>query len=175
MQDLANKPMGVRKLASAYGVIGFIRFTSHYYIYLVTKQKLIGTIGPHKVYSIVETMNIPVPHPLFQEPAPADEDRYRSLFFRFDLTQDFYYSPTYPLTYTLQYNMLSPLKSGQSTKYPAYNDMFAWNHFLLAPMIEVRPFRPSLPFSSIELMLTLLILSHLLTLSDDPTFMGFDT
>lgn len=141
MQDMVNKPMGVRKLASAYGIIGFVRFMSHYYIYLVTKQKLIGTIGPHKVYSIVETMNIPVVHPLFQEPAPGDEDRYRSLFFRFDLTQDFYYSKTYPLTYTLQFNMLGQLhnrrQQGQgSERKPSYNDMFAWNHYMLTPMIE---------------------------------------
>jgi hypothetical protein len=134
MQDLANKPMGVRKLASAYGIIGFVRFMSHYYIYLITKQKLIGTIGAHRVYSIEETMNIPVPHPMFQEATPEDEDRYRTLFFRFDLTQDFYYSPTYPLTYTLQYNMVTPLRPARPEQFPSYNDIFAWNHYLLEPL-----------------------------------------
>lgn len=136
MQDIANKPMGVRKLASAYCIIGFVRFLSHYYLYLVTKQRNIGNIGPHKVYAIEETMNIPIPHPTFQEPSPADEDRYKSLFFRFDLTQDFYYSPTYPLTYTLQYNMMQPLLPEHPPCFPSYNDMFVWNHYLLSPLIQ---------------------------------------
>lgn len=136
MQDLVNKPIGVRKITAAHAVIGFVRFLSQYYIYLVTKQKHIGNIGPHKVYSIVDTMHIPVTHPLFQEAAPSDEDRYRTLFFRFDLTQDFYYSPTYPLTYTLQRNMIQPLLPEPPPRYPSYNDLFAWNHYLLEPLIQ---------------------------------------
>jgi hypothetical protein len=61
------------------------------------------------------------------------------MFLRFDLTKDFYFSYTYDLTNSLQYNM-SRRRDQQEVAgvtAPPYNDMFVWNHHLLGPLKDV--------------------------------------
>ena len=58
-------------------------------------------------------------------PQSMIEQRYLQIFSHLDTTKNFYYSYSYNITRTLQYNMTTP--STESTN----NSMFVWNHYLL--------------------------------------------
>lgn len=141
---------GIKKVGTACALIGFVRFLKGYYMLCVTKKKRVGIIGKHKVYAIETTQDFYVPHTAYadkrRENGPAgaaasnnnnnaaldaDEDRYRSLFLRFDLTKDFYFSYTYDLSNNLQYNMT---RTYERPIFPPYNEMFVWNHYLMEPL-----------------------------------------
>lgn len=99
------------KVTSAYGILGFVRFLEGYYLILVTKRTRIGIIGMHLIYTIMDTIMIRVndtskqPHPL--------EQRYLKMFQNIDLKSNFYFSYSYDLTRTLQYNMSPPSFVGE--------------------------------------------------------------
>jgi hypothetical protein len=133
-----KKNGGLTKTCSAYGIVGFVRFLQGYYLLLITKRRKVGMIARHSIYGIEDTAYLYIPSPDKEESETMtnfsmrntpveqnDETRYRALFFGMDLTKDFWFSYTYDLTNTLQFNMInhnSPQK---------YNWMFGWNHFLL--------------------------------------------
>jgi hypothetical protein len=52
-----------------------------------------------------------------------------------DLTKDFYFSYTYDLTHTLQYNLCNNNAGGNGD----YNSKFVWNHFLLGSLYKKLP------------------------------------
>merc|ERR1712137_564619 len=89
-----------------------------------------GSIGPHQVYSIGKIGSIYIPRKRKKVHATrkAQENRYKALFFNMNFT-DFYFSYTYDLTHTLQHNLTYTGK-------PFYNKRFAWNHFLMKPMLQ---------------------------------------
>ena len=45
---------------------GFIKFLEPYYMILVTKRRLLGSVNGHSIYGIGETKFLSVPHPSFQ-------------------------------------------------------------------------------------------------------------
>jgi hypothetical protein len=144
MIDQGNKSSGGVKIVcpKVYGIIGFIRFLKGYYILLISKRKKVGVIGPHKIYTIVDTQYIYIPHAAFEEsPVSANEERYKNLFFELDVTRDFYFSYTYDLTHTLQYNM--KVDPAHNTKIPGYNGIFVWNHYLLQGVLKLAKKSPS--------------------------------
>jgi hypothetical protein len=95
MIDQGNKSSGGVKIVcpKVYGIIGmvyynmynlgklmlvsgFIRFLKGYYMLLISKRKKVGVIGPHKIYTIVDTQYIYIPHAAFEEsPVSANEER----------------------------------------------------------------------------------------------------
>ncbi|GFP81397.1 phosphoinositide phosphatase sac1 [Phtheirospermum japonicum] len=106
---------------------GCIKFLESYYLILVTKRRQIGCICGHAIYCIDESQIITVPHVSVQTDVAHSktELRYKKLLSSVDLTNDFFYSYTYPIMQSLQKNVLSMGEQGMP-----YDNMFVWNTFL---------------------------------------------
>ncbi|RHY31579.1 hypothetical protein DYB32_003361 [Aphanomyces invadans] len=129
-------PIGLVRAFAAVAIVGFVKFLQGYYLVLATQRRKIGCIGGHFIYAIQSVQYLPIRLPTATDGTPWTwvsrwlnpdavedaEDRYSVLFKLVDLTKDFYYSPTYDLTHTLQHNM--------TTNQTKPFNMFEWNHFL---------------------------------------------
>jgi hypothetical protein len=63
---------------------GFIRFMQGYYMLLISRKSKVGAIGSHFVYSIDDTIYVPIPHPSYKlNNNPNEEMRYIAPFFFF--------------------------------------------------------------------------------------------
>jgi hypothetical protein len=128
----------LRTVDKAYGIIGAIRFLEGYYLLVVTKARVIATIGCHSVYKIEDVSMIYLPAAGL--PPNPEEVRYAKLFQSVDLTTNFYFSYTYDLSHTVQENTLA-LKGQKWNKNTYTSKMaaekkFVWNNFLLEPFRE---------------------------------------
>lgn len=90
---------------SAYGVLGFVRFTTGYYLILVTKRTMCALIGMHIIYTIKDTVMIKINESRAVNPM---EQKFLKLFTNVDMNSNFYFSYSYNLSRTLQYNMAPP-------------------------------------------------------------------
>lgn len=99
-----RSPGAIRK-ASAHAILGFVRLLEGYYLILVTKRRRVAQIGHHVVYKIDETSIVYIP--AGEGKISAEEKRYLRIFQNVDLSSNFYFSYSYDLTHSLQYN-LSP-------------------------------------------------------------------
>lgn len=135
---------GITKYYQGHGIVGFIRFLEGYYLILITKRVPIAVLGYHTIYTIDDITMIYIPNEdkVIRE-NNLDEQRYLKMFQTVDLKQNFYYSYSYDLTHTLQFNLTE-----MSTK--NYDDTieddsiigylnkpylkFVWNDFLLKPL-----------------------------------------
>lgn len=142
---------GLHEVGRFFGIVGFIRFTSTYYMVLISRRSVVALIGGHYVYHCDETVILPVCHASVLASLPGrtklmeqEEARLLHLFKQVDLSKNFYFSYTYDLTKTLQDNLTSvpgdPLDQASSvspSKQPltawGYNEKFIWNHHLLLP------------------------------------------
>ncbi len=122
---------GLTRATSAWGIIGFIRFTGGHYMSIITKRSAVGLLGGHYLYHIDDTELIPIIARRKYD-GGADEQRFMSSFHSLDITKTFYFSYAYDLTNTLQFNMLRGDQTGSAT----YNEMFVWNHHMLKKPIE---------------------------------------
>ncbi|XP_043202301.1 polyphosphoinositide phosphatase-like [Amphibalanus amphitrite] len=95
----------VRRL-SAFGIVGFVRFTEGYYIIVVTQRRRLAVIGPHVIYKIEDTKMIYIPNQ--SKRLSPEEQRYVKLFQSVAMGSNFYFSYSYDLTHTLQYNAATP-------------------------------------------------------------------
>lgn len=138
---------------SAYGIIGFVRFLEGYYLILVTKRHKIGFIGNHTIYTIKDTTIYRICPEGVKSSNPL-EAKYLKMFMNVDLSSNFYFSYSYDLTRTLQYNLATPKFVGENAKIEdeeplKLNDdsedrsyafrsisrkCFVWNEYLLKPM-----------------------------------------
>ncbi|KAL3638707.1 Phosphoinositide phosphatase sac1 [Castilleja foliolosa] len=118
---------GLTFVAKAYGIVGCIKLLESYYLILVTKRRQIGCICGHAIYCIDESQIITIPHVSVQTDVAHSktELRYKKLLSSVDLTNDFFYSYTYPIMQSLQKNVLSMGEQGMP-----YDNMFVWNTFL---------------------------------------------
>eukprot|EP00095_Tigriopus_kingsejongensis_P006225 maker-scaffold301_size216225-snap-gene-0.18 protein:Tk06225 transcript:maker-scaffold301_size216225-snap-gene-0.18-mRNA-1 annotation:"polyphosphoinositide phosphatase isoform x2" len=114
MADVGNRSKvgqkvgyGLTKTISAFGIAGFVRFLEGYYILLITKRRKAAMIGHHCVYKIEDTALIYIPNDDVRESHP-DEARHKRMFQAVDMSSNFYYSYSYDLTHTLQFNMAPP-------------------------------------------------------------------
>ncbi|XP_054714497.1 polyphosphoinositide phosphatase-like [Uloborus diversus] len=89
---------------SSFGIVGFVRFLEGYYLILITKRKRVAYIGHHTIYKIQDTCMVYIPNDGEKNMHPQ-ESKYVKLFQSMDLSSDFYFSYSYDLTHTLQYNM----------------------------------------------------------------------
>jgi hypothetical protein len=138
-----NRNAGGMKLKlSTWGLLGFIRFTEAYYMLLVTKRTHVAMIGGHYIYQIEATELIPLTTgstSRFQRDRNPEEARYLSILANLDLNKYFYFSYSYNITRTLQWNIINERKAvneGRRRGRVDYNDMFVWNHYLLEPATE---------------------------------------
>lgn len=98
---------GFSKVISAFGIVGFIKFLEGYYIILITKRRRVALIGHYTIYKIEDTSMVYIPHESIRV-VHSDETRYVKMFQNIDLASNFYYSYSYDLTHTLQYNLSTP-------------------------------------------------------------------
>ncbi|KNC28029.1 hypothetical protein FF38_06824 [Lucilia cuprina] len=156
---------GSPKVISAYGVLGFVRFLEGYYLILVTKRKCCAHLGMHLIYTIKDTVMVKVNEPTVALKTPHPyEERYKKMFQNIDLRSNFYFSYSYDLTRTLQYNCSAPRYVGPHVDIetdeplPDWDSLtnnvensnervdyafrscsrkrFVWNAFLLEPMLS---------------------------------------
>lgn len=106
--------IGYSKSISAYGILGFIKFLEGYYLILVTKRTLCAVVGRHLIYTIKDTVLLRVNDPNNKQFHPL-EVKYLKLFCNVDLASNFYFSYSYDLTRTLQYNLSPPKFVGSDT------------------------------------------------------------
>ncbi|XP_060590495.1 polyphosphoinositide phosphatase-like isoform X1 [Ruditapes philippinarum] len=102
---------GLTKSVSAYGIVGFVKFLEGYYMVLITKRSKVALIGGHTIYKIEDTVMQYIPNDGVRYTHP-DEPRYVKMFQSVDLSSNFYFSYSYDLTHTLQYNMEPVIKPG---------------------------------------------------------------
>lgn len=99
---------GVRKTVSSFGLIGFVRFLHGYYLILIIKRRKVASIGYHTVYKVEDTRLVYIPNKQPSEHV-REEARYVKAFNSIDLTSNFYFSYSYDISHSLQYN-LSPIR-----------------------------------------------------------------
>ncbi|CAI4219861.1 unnamed protein product [Parascedosporium putredinis] len=141
--DHGNKGTGGMKLrCTTWGILGFIKFMGPYYMLLITKKSTVAMIGGHYIYQIEGTELVPLTTAKFKpDGRNAEELRFLGILNNLDLTRSFYYSYSYDVTRTLQYN-LSRDRATASTQDPSgcishsFNSMFVWNSHLLHPAAE---------------------------------------
>uniref|UniRef100_A0AAR2IW76 SAC domain-containing protein n=1 Tax=Pygocentrus nattereri TaxID=42514 RepID=A0AAR2IW76_PYGNA len=95
---------GLSRAVSAFGIVGFVRFLEGYYIILITKRRKVADIGGHSIYKIEDTNMIYIPNDSVRVTHP-DEARYLRMFQNVDLSSNFYFSYSYDLSHSLQYNL----------------------------------------------------------------------
>ena len=134
---------GVKLKCSAWGLMGFIRFTEAYYMVLITKRAQVAMLGGHYIYQVDGTELIPLTtgsSSRFQRDRNPEEARYLGILNNLDLTRFFYFSYSYNITRSLQQNIIrerEALNAGLKHPNRDYQDIFVWNHYLLEPAREV--------------------------------------
>jgi phosphatidylinositol 3,5-bisphosphate 5-phosphatase len=136
---------GVKLRCTTWGLLGFIKFTGPYYMLLITKKSTVAMLGGHYVYQVEGTELVPLTV-RGHKPDSAkngDEARYVQILHTLDLSRSFYYSYSYNITRTLQYN-ISAERAALAQDTPRLsgvdedlNTMFVWNMHLLAPAVGV--------------------------------------
>ncbi|MCJ1288222.1 phosphatidylinositol-3,5-bisphosphate 5-phosphatase [Xylographa opegraphella] len=139
--DEGNKSSGGLKLRStAWGLLGFIRFTGDYYMLLITKRSQVAMIGGHYIYQVDGTELVSLSTASvtrFKSDRHPDEARFVGILSNLDLSRSFYFSYSYDITHTLQHNItrerMSLLQSRTKPASMSFNAMFVWNQHLLEP------------------------------------------
>lgn len=139
--DEGNRATGGLKLKTSFwGLLGFIRFTAHYYMLYVTKRSQVAMIGGHYIYQIDKTELMPLVmagSSRVKTDRHLEEARFLGILNNLDLTRSFYFSYSYDVTRTLQHNIMRERQALQEglaePRKSDHNDMFVWNHHLLKP------------------------------------------
>lgn len=133
---------GLNKKLTGYGLMGFIRFTTCYYLIVVQKCSQVAVLAGRSIFHIDGTALVPISNNYRKPDKYSAEARLMSTFQSLDLTKTFYFSNTYDITNTLQTNLLrEKLKAvGRSdisvpNGIPDYNEMFMWNNNLLEAVL----------------------------------------
>ena len=98
---------------------------------LITKRRKVAQIGHHTIYKVDDTQMIYIPNEKdSSSKSPSyEEKKYKKMFENIDLSSNFYFSYSYDLTRTLQYN-LSPPQDVESVPNEE-NDGFIWENKLI--------------------------------------------
>ena len=141
--DDGNKSTGGIKLrCTTWGLLGFVKFTGPYYMLLITKKSTVAMIGGHYIYQIECTELVPLTPPKYKPDSKnVEESRFLTILNHLDLTRNFYYSYSYNVTRTLQFNVIK-VREAMAGGLPCasdndYNTMFVWNTHLLDPATRV--------------------------------------
>ncbi|KDN48439.1 hypothetical protein K437DRAFT_290418 [Tilletiaria anomala UBC 951] len=143
---------GLKEMGRFYGIVGFIRFTSTYYMVLISKRSVVALLGGHYVFHCDETKIVPICDPGMlaslggrSKVKEQEETRLLATFKQVDLSKNFYFSYTYDLTKTLQDNLTSKAEAEAGDGHVhqdhrqepltawGFNEKFVWNHHLLMP------------------------------------------
>lgn len=158
--DASGQGGGLKPIAKAYGIVGFIRFLDCYYLTLITRRAKVGSIGGNGIYTIKSTETFPI-KPAERAPgSTSDMDVHAdpssvllSMWNRgkrsvgLGLTNreiaELRYQGLYQVvdltknfffsyTYDLTRSLQENFLSNTSQPFPPppFKDMFAWNYFL---------------------------------------------
>ncbi|KMZ56542.1 Polyphosphoinositide phosphatase [Zostera marina] len=118
---------GLKFITLCHGIVGFVQFSGPYYMVLITEKAQIGSIINHKIYTITKTEMIPLSNSTYGSNLSnsKNENRFKELFCKMDLTKDFFFSYTYCIMHTIQKNLCNSNKMEDS-----YDSMFVWNEFM---------------------------------------------
>ncbi|EEB07206.1 inositol polyphosphate phosphatase [Schizosaccharomyces japonicus yFS275] len=120
---------GLTHIADARAILGLMRFTAGYYLYVCVEASAIAIIGGHHVFHVEKTELIPLT--LHATTVSNEEKWFMTCIQRLDLSKAFYFSYTYDLTQTTQYNFTHPrLQNG-------VREMFMWNRHILKPLTAI--------------------------------------
>ncbi|CAF1057416.1 unnamed protein product [Adineta steineri] len=133
---------GFSKTVFCHGIIGFIKFLEGYYMIVITRRSQVARIGYHRIYKIDETSMLSITNEDIKKTHP-DESKYLRALQNLDLTNGFYFSYTYDLTHTLQYNFMQQNNKTNKenltenfcwgTRYqPTWK--YVWNEYLQEPL-----------------------------------------
>ncbi|XP_050548298.1 polyphosphoinositide phosphatase isoform X2 [Daktulosphaira vitifoliae] len=132
-----HRNTGLNKIASAFGIVGFVKLLEGYYMILITKRRRVAVIGQEIIYKIEDTSMIYIPNDAYRIPN-INEPRYLKIFQSVDLSSNFYFSYSYDVTQTLQVNLAVaqniPKNSNGDLLYITRsnsNKIFVWNDYLL--------------------------------------------
>ncbi|KXJ95202.1 SacI homology domain-domain-containing protein [Microdochium bolleyi] len=141
--DDGNKNTGgIKQRCTLWGLLGFIKFTGPYYMLIITKKSIVAMIGGHYVYQVDGTELIPLT-PAKYKPSTAnpEESRFLGILNNLDLTRSFYFSYSYDITRTLQFNITQERLASASgiirEPFDNLNSMFVWNTHLLQPAADI--------------------------------------
>ncbi|KAI4211585.1 MAG: hypothetical protein LQ351_005626 [Letrouitia transgressa] len=113
--DDGNKASGGLKLrCSAWGMLGFIRFTESYYMLLITKRSQVALLGGHYIYQIDGTELVSLTtssSSRFKLDRDPEEARFVAILSNLDLSRSFYFSYSYDITRSLQHNVVQERQS----------------------------------------------------------------
>lgn len=141
---------GMKKIFTAVGLVGFVKFLDCYYFTLIKEHKLVGRIGANNIYTVKATETFAVKpsdshdegafsrmwrtinKKLNQTTAEVEESRYMSLFQQVDMSKDFYFSYTYDLTHYLQHNFI--MSKQKSYPPPPTQEIFEWNNYQIGEL-----------------------------------------
>lgn len=125
MIDNGNRATGGLKLVvQCFGIFGFVKILEGFYVILITKRSPVALLGGHYIYHIDDTNMINIAGT--RTATTPEQARYLQIFEQVDITKNFYFSYTYDITRSLQYNMTS--RSPESHFDP--NPIFVWNDHL---------------------------------------------
>ena len=134
---------GIEKKLTVFGLLGFIRFTSCYYLITITEFSQVAVIGGHSVFHIDGTELVPISNNYKKPDKYSIEAKLMATFQSLDLTKTFYFSYTYDITNTLQTNIMrEKLKAVNRNDIviPSgihdFNEMYMWNMNLLKPIFN---------------------------------------
>ena len=102
---------GMTKTLSAFGVVGFVKFLEGYYMILITKRRKVALVGHHTIYKVEDVAMVYIPSESVRK-HDSEEAKYVKMFQSVDLSSNFYFSYSYDLTHSLQYNMTKVSVSG---------------------------------------------------------------
>jgi hypothetical protein len=149
-----------QKLCTANGVIGLVRFVCGFYLFLSTSAEHVASIGSHSIYQVSDSQLVYLPNSqsdLYPLPSSQSklEQKYKSLFQLVEISKNFYFSYSYPLSQTLQHCMIHSTHNEQNDQQTNENESSActvssstlieprshyiWNQFLLEPFLALSP------------------------------------
>jgi len=103
-QSAQRNVAGMTKTLSAFGVVGFVKFLEGYYMILITKRRKVALVGHHTIYKVEDVAMVYIPNESVRK-HDSEEAKYVKMFQSVDLSSNFYFSYSYDLTHSLQYNM----------------------------------------------------------------------
>ena len=124
-----------------WGLLGALRFTEGYYLVVLTSAAHVGSIGSHDIFRAEEMELVQVSSAVASWTLPkmgggfrwdTPEAKYKKKTLGAHLEKDFYFSHTYDLTHSLQFNVCSVGACASQQREWEPQPMFCWNQFLLS-------------------------------------------
>lgn len=126
---------------SAFGILGFVRFLEGYYLLLVTKRNKIGAIRFHIIYTIKDIAIYKISSDTSKSTNHPLEQKYLKMFMNVDLSSNFYFSYSYDLSRTLQYNMSEPKFVGENANIELDEKIHDWHSNVAAGEERIYAYR----------------------------------